>query len=79
MRQMKIAAILIALLVLIATAIAFWGNESDILNGSAVQRAVSEARKSEFEDGRKRAIFILINFLRACGWDIKAIEAELMN
>lgn len=29
------------------------------------------------EDGRKRALFILINFLSSVGWDYKAIEARL--
>jgi hypothetical protein len=29
------------------------------------------------EDGRKRAIFVLINFLRSSGWSIEAIEAEV--
>ena len=31
------------------------------------------------EDGRKRAVFVLINFLRTCGWDVKAIENELLS
>lgn len=51
---MKTVAILIALLVLIVSAIAFWGNESDTLNSSVVQRTASETRKSEFESRRKR-------------------------
>lgn len=29
------------------------------------------------EDGRKRAVFVLINFLRSSGWDINSIEAEI--
>jgi len=29
------------------------------------------------EDGRKRGVFILINFLRSCGWDINSIESKL--
>lgn len=29
------------------------------------------------EDGRKRALFILTNFLTSCGWNHEAIEAEL--
>jgi hypothetical protein len=30
------------------------------------------------KDGRKRSVFILINFLSSCGWGHKEIEAELM-
>ena len=29
------------------------------------------------EDGRKRSLFILINFLRSAGWDIESIEKEV--
>lgn len=29
------------------------------------------------EDGRKRGLFILINFLRSCGWSSEAIEQEV--
>ena len=29
------------------------------------------------EDGRKRSVFILINFLRSLGWDFDSIEKEL--
>lgn len=29
------------------------------------------------EEGRKRALFILINFLRSCGWSSEAIKAEV--
>ena len=31
------------------------------------------------EDGRKRAIFILINFLMTCGWPLKDIEGILLE
>lgn len=31
------------------------------------------------EDGRKRAVFILINFLRNMGWDFKKIEGRLIE
>ncbi len=31
------------------------------------------------EDGRKRAIFILINFLMTCGWPLKDIEVILLE
>jgi len=31
------------------------------------------------EDGRKRAVFILINFLRSAGWDFESINKELMD
>ncbi|MBW2991503.1 hypothetical protein KY348_07430, partial [Candidatus Woesearchaeota archaeon] len=31
------------------------------------------------EDGRKRAVFILINFLRSCGWDYEMIEKRLFE
>ncbi len=29
------------------------------------------------EDGRKRALFILINFLRSTGWDLESIEKKI--
>ncbi|HJX05462.1 MAG TPA: hypothetical protein VJ461_02015 [Candidatus Nanoarchaeia archaeon] len=31
------------------------------------------------EDGKKRAVFILINFLASCGWDYEMIEQRLME
>ncbi|HDQ59579.1 MAG TPA: hypothetical protein ENN30_00115 [Candidatus Woesearchaeota archaeon] len=31
------------------------------------------------EDGRKRAVFILINFLRSCGWDVESMRKEIMD
>ena len=31
------------------------------------------------EEGRKRALFILINFLRSCGWNKEAIKAEVLK
>ena len=31
------------------------------------------------EDGRKRALFILINFLRSVGWDFEAIKKEVFE
>ncbi|MEA2003459.1 MAG: DNA primase small subunit domain-containing protein, partial [archaeon] len=31
------------------------------------------------EDGRKRAIFVLINFLMTCGWPLKEIEGLLLE
>ncbi|MDD5181875.1 MAG: hypothetical protein PHC66_01740 [Candidatus Nanoarchaeia archaeon] len=31
------------------------------------------------EEGRKRALFILINFLRSCGWGREAIEADVLK
>ncbi len=31
------------------------------------------------EDGRKRAIFVLINFFMTCGWELKEIEEELLE
>ena len=34
---------------------------------------------SGLEDGRKRAVFVLINFLSSCGWDHDMIEKRLME
>ncbi|KYK24558.1 hypothetical protein AYK26_03180 [Euryarchaeota archaeon SM23-78] len=34
---------------------------------------------SGLEDGRKRAVFILINFLASCGWDYDMIEKRLVE
>lgn len=34
---------------------------------------------SGLEDGRKRSLFILLGFLRNCGWNWEQIEAELEN
>ena len=57
--KMKVAAVLIALLVIVG-AIAFWGNESVTINRSAVERTTSESMKPTFESGRKSvALFFL--------------------
>lgn len=60
MRQMKVAAILIALLVVIIGAIALWGNKAVTVDRPAVQRTASEPMKPTFESGRKSvALFFL--------------------
>tara|TARA_Y100000310_G_scaffold334750_1_gene415208 strand:+ start:2009 stop:3310 length:1302 start_codon:yes stop_codon:yes gene_type:complete len=38
---------------------------------------IANILKGGMEDGKKRALFILVNFLRSVGWDIKTIEAKL--
>ncbi len=60
MRQMKVVAVFIALLVVIVGAIALWSNESVTVNRPAVQRTASEPMKPTFESGRKNvALFFL--------------------
>ena len=34
---------------------------------------------SGMQDGKKRAVFILINFLSTCGWDYDKIESNLLE
>lgn len=60
MRQMKVAAILIALLVVIVGAIALWGSKAVTVDEPAVQRIASEPMKPTFETGKKSvALFFL--------------------
>lgn len=40
---------------------------------------IVKALKGGLEDGRKRALFILINFLKNMGWDFKSIKTRLLE
>lgn len=59
-RQLKVATVLIASLVVIVGVIAFWGNESVTVNRPTVERTTSEPMKPTFEGERKSvALFFL--------------------
>ena len=60
MRQMKVAAVFTALLVVIVGAIALWSNESVTVNRPAVQRTASEPMKSAFESERKTVALFFV-------------------
>ena len=50
-RQMKVVASFIALLLVIVGAIVLWNNESVMVNRPAVERTASEPMKPTFENG----------------------------
>src|SRR5574337_659528 len=60
MRQMKVAAILIALLVVIVGAIARWGSKAVTVDRPAVQRTALEPMKPTFESERKSAVLFFL-------------------
>lgn len=60
MRQMKIVAALIALLVGIVGAIALWGNKSITMNSTTVQPVASEPMKPPFESERKSVALFFV-------------------
>ena len=60
MRQMKVATLFTALLVVIVGAIALWRNESITVNRPVVQHTASEPMKSAFESERKTVALFFV-------------------
>lgn len=77
MRQLKVATVLIALLVVIVGAIALWGNESLTVNRPAARRTASELMKPTSESGRKNiALFFLASDGNSFHEETRQIRSE---
>jgi hypothetical protein len=77
MRHMKVAAILIALLVVIVGAIALWGSKAVTVDRPAVQHTASEPMKSTFESGKKSvALFFLAGNGNSFHEEVREIGSE---
>ncbi len=53
-------------------------NDDDVIPVECFPAVIQNILKGNMEDGKKRCVFILINFLSSCGWDYDSMD-ELLH